>query len=282
MVIGGLGYIGSHTTLELLKSGKNVIVVDNLSNAFESVFTRIQKLSKDFWSAQGKDAPHFKLHKLDYRSPLMRNVLGRYMIRTPNFGESRLSHITGVIHFAAYKSVSESIEKPLDYYQNNICGLVELLILLGDFGIYNFVFSSSATVYGTKANEGKPLHEEHLVHFPELHTADGQQTQLVPGALGLTSPYGRTKYFGEAILADVAEANPSWRITALRYFNPVGCEETGLLGEDPRQKPTNLFPVISQVLTGKKPILEVFGSDWDTTDGTAVRDFIHGMWTYLH
>lgn len=260
MVIGGLGYIGSHTTLELLKAGNNVIVVDNLSNAFETVFNRIQKLSKDHWTAQGKEAPYLKLHKMDYRSPLMRNVLGRYMIRTPTYGETRLSHISGVIHFAAYKSVSESIEKPLDYYQNNICGLVELLILLGDFGIHNFVFSSSATVYGTKANEGKPLHEEHLVHFPEMHTdAAGKQTLLIPGATGITSPYGRTKYFGEAILADVAESNPSWRITALRYFNPVGCEETGLLGEDPRQKPTNLFPVISQVLTGKKPILEVFG-----------------------
>lgn len=277
MVIGGLGYIGSHTTLELLKAGNNVIVVDNLSNAFETVFTRIAQLSKEHWSAQGKDAPVLKLHKMDYRSPLMRNVLGRYMIRTPSFGESRLSHISGVIHFAAYKSVSESIERPLDYYQNNICGLVELLILLGDFGIHNFVFSSSATVYGAKANEGKPLHEEHLVHHPEMYTTqDGQQSMLQPGSVGITSPYGRTKYFGEAILADVAEANPSWRITALRYFNPVGCEETGLLGEDPRQKPTNLFPVISQVLTGKKPILEVFGSDWETHDGTAVRDFIHG------
>ncbi|KAJ9624408.1 hypothetical protein H2203_005143 [Taxawa tesnikishii (nom. ined.)] len=276
MVIGGLGYIGSHTTLELLKAGHNVVVVDNLSNAYESALWKIEKLAAQYCSSVGVEMPTLRFHKLDYRSSAMRALLGRYVVQSPMFTKTRLSRIIGVIHFAAYKSVEESIHKPLDYYLNNICGLVELLVALGDHGINNFVFSSSATVYGTKANEGNPLKEEDLVHFPEPYVNDdGEELDLQPGVKGLTSPYGRTKYFAEAILADVANADPSRRITALRYFNPVGCHPSGILGEDPRQTPTNLFPVIAQVLTGTRPVLEVFGSDWDTSDGTAVRDFIH-------
>lgn len=199
---------------------------------------------------------------------MMRSVLGRYVVQDPARSATRLSHITGVIHFAAYKSVSESTERPLDYYLNNVAGMIELLVLLGDFGIKNFVFSSSATVYGSVLSEGgAPVGEEQLVHH--------ETGTLTPGIKGLTSPYGRTKYFSEAILADVAAADPSWRITALRYFNPVGCEPSGLLAEDPRQKPTNLFPVVCQVLTGERSVLDVFGTDWDTRDGTAVRDYIH-------
>ncbi|KAI7534650.1 hypothetical protein KC331_g12448, partial [Hortaea werneckii] len=146
MVIGGCGYIGSHTALELLKDGYNVIVVDDLSNSYESVLDKVRNLAKKYHSEAGSKTPSLSFHKLDYRSPLMRSVLGRYTVRDP--GSAALSHIKGVIHFAAYKSVEESIHRPLDYYRNNVCGLVELLVLLGDFGINNFVFSSSATVYG--------------------------------------------------------------------------------------------------------------------------------------
>jgi len=275
MIIGGLGYIGSHTTLELLKEGYNVALVDDLSNAYESVIERIEKLAAEHCHALGRKVPTLNFHRMDYKSSAMRSLLSSYVLpQSAHTGPSR-SRIMGVIHFAAFKSVEESIHKPLEYYLNNVCGLVQLLIMLRDCNIRNIVFSSSATVYGTKANSGNPLREEDLVHHPETVDQNGQQVELVPGATGLTSPYGRTKYFAEAILADVAKADPTMKITSLRYFNPVGCHPSGLLAEDPRQKPTNLFPVIAQVLAGSKPTLEVFGSDWETRDGTAVRDFIH-------
>jgi len=274
LVIGGLGFIGSHTSLELLKQGYNVVVVDNMSNSHDSAFTKIQRLASKYWSSKGKVCPELKLHKADYRSHMMRTILGRYLVQDPELSATRLCHITGVIHFAAHKSVEESTKKPLQYYQNNVSGLIDLLALLDDFGIHNFVFSSSATVYGSILSKGgKPVREEQLVHHDTMD--NDNTTLLVPGVRGLTSPYGRTKYFGEAILADLAHADPSWRITALRYFNPVGCEPSGTLGEDPRQKPTNLFPVVTQVLKGERPALEIFGSDWETCDGTAVRDYIH-------
>ncbi|KAK0851059.1 hypothetical protein LTS02_012936 [Friedmanniomyces endolithicus] len=279
LVIGGLGFIGSHTTLELLKEGYNIVVVDNMSNSYDSAFVNIQRLAKKHWASKGVACPRLRLHKIDYRSHMMRTILGRYTVQDAVLSSIRLSHITGVIHFAAYKSVEESTQKPLDYYQNNLAGLIDLLVVLGDFGIQNFVFSSSATVYGSMLSKGgKPVREEQLGHHEAeavSHDADGQATTAVPGATGLTSPYGRTKYFSEAVLADVALADPTWRITALRYFNPVGCEPSGRLGEDPRQKPTNLFPVVSQVLKGDRPSLDIFGTDWDTRDGTAVRDYIH-------
>jgi UDP-glucose 4-epimerase len=274
LVIGGLGFIGSHTTLELLKEGYNVVVVDNMSNSQDSAFTNIQRLASKHWASKGQVSPDLKLHKTDYRSPMMRTILGRYAVHDLALSATRLCHITGVIHFAAYKSVEESFRKPLQYYQNNLSGLIDLLAVLGDFGIQNFVFSSSAAVYGsTLSKSGKPVHEEIIVHHEVLDTDN--ITPLVPAVRGLTSPYGRTKYFGEAILADVAHSDPSWRITALRYFNPVGCETSITLGEDPRQKPTNLFPVVTQVLKGERPSLDIFGSDWETCDGTAVRDYIH-------
>ncbi|KAK1808342.1 hypothetical protein LTR12_017305 [Friedmanniomyces endolithicus] len=277
LVIGGLGFIGSHTTLELLKEGYNVVVVDNMSNSFDSAFVNIQRLAKKHWASKGVAGPRLRLHKVDYRSPMMRTILGRYAVEDAALSATRLSHITGVIHFAAYKSVEESTQKPLDYYQNNLAGLIDLLVVLGDFGIQNFVFSSSATVYGSVLSKGgRPVREEQLVHHEAVdEIADGQAIPLVPGVKGLTTPYGRTKYFCEAVLADVAFADPTWRITALRYFNPVGCEPSGRLGEDPRQKPTNLFPVVSQVLKGERPSLDIFGTDWDTRDGTPVRDYIH-------
>jgi UDP-glucose 4-epimerase len=275
MVVGGLGYIGSHTTLELLKANYNVLIIDNLSNSYESALMKVRKLANEHHARIGTEMPSLKFHKLDYRSSQMRTVLRRYAVHDPS--STRLSHITGVIHFAAHKSVEESIYKPLDYYQNNVCGMVNLLILLEDFGIHNFVFSSSATVYGSEADKGEQLREEHLVHHDEEEADElGRKTRLISGVKGLTSPYGRTKFFSEAILADLAYANPSWRITALRYFNPVGSESTGLLGEESRNKPTNLFPVISEVLKGSRAVLQVFGSDWEgSDDGTAVRDFIH-------
>jgi UDP-glucose 4-epimerase len=286
LVVGGLGYIGSHTTLELLKEGYNVIVIDDLSNSYGSTLARINKLALKHCNSTGRSLPSLKFHQCDYRSSQMRSILEIYCVPAsdslPSESQaeagsiSRTSLIRGVIHFAAYKAVEESINNPLPYYQNNVCGLVDFLVLLKEFDITTFVFSSSATVYGTKTNAGKPLKETDLVHHPEDSTDyEGHKVSLLPGVQGLSSPYGRTKYFCEAILADAAYADPSWNITALRYFNPVGCHESGLLGEDPRQKPTNLFPVIVQVLTGIKPSLEVFGSNWDTTDGTPVRDFIH-------
>jgi UDP-glucose 4-epimerase len=284
LVIGGLGYIGSHTTLELLKEGYNVIVVDDLSNSYEDALDRILELAECHFKRVGGEVPVLRLYTLDYRSQGMQTILASYansnsgttnwpasdLVRTPQ------STISGVIHFAAFKSVEESIHSPLSYYQNNVCGLVDLLVLLKDFGITNFVFSSSATVYGDKANKGNLLTETDLVHHPETYKDENNNEKLrVTGSTGITSPYGRTKYFSEAILADTAQADDSWKICSLRYFNPVGCHESGLLGEDPRQKPTNLFPVATQVLQDPKATLKIFGSDWDTRDGTAVRDFIH-------
>jgi UDP-glucose 4-epimerase len=157
-----------------------------------------------------------------------------------------------------------------------VCGLVELVELLGKHNIRKFVFSSSATVYGTKADEGHPLHEEDLIHHPEMYVDENDKEQVrMPVVQGLLSPYARSKYFCEAILADIALSDPAWRIVALRYFNPIGCDRSGLLGEEARGVPSNLFPMITRVLTGERKELEIFGTDWDTRDGTAVRDFIH-------
>ncbi|KAF2751546.1 NAD(P)-binding protein [Sporormia fimetaria CBS 119925] len=304
MVVGGLGYIGSHTVLELLKEGYNVLIIDDLSNSYENVLDRIKALASEHFAAQGKAMPSLHFQHLDYRSPAMRSVLAGYssysVVHKPSMNRfpysalqrtdsgiemndeaddrmvTRVSRITGVIHFAAYKSVEESIRMPLRYYSNNVCGLVDFLGLLEEYGIKNFVFSSSATVYGEMANCGVPLREELCVHHPEtFQDHDGTERRMSPGVIGLTSPYGRSKFMCESILADLAVSDPSWSITALRYFNPVGCHESGILGEDPRQKPSNLIPVIATVLTGTKPVLDIFGTDWNTPDGTAVRDFIH-------
>lgn len=284
LVIGGLGFIGSHTTLELLKEGYNVVIVDNLSNAFESVYSRIQQAASLHYKGSAYRMPNLFLHTFDYQSKSMRCLLEMYSAPVPAAASdanghptfTRKSQITGVIHFAAYKSVPQSIQRPIQYYQNNVCGLVDLMELLGEYNIRRFVFSSSATVYGTKANAGKLLREEDLVHHPETYTDDaGNQVLAEPSISGLGCPYARTKYFCEAILADIAFADPAWRIVCLRYFNPVGCDNSGLLGEDPKGIPTNLFPVITQVMTGMRPQLDVFGSDWNTRDGTPVRDYVH-------
>jgi UDP-glucose 4-epimerase len=217
MVVGGLGYIGSNTTLELLKEGHNVLVVDDLSNSYENVLEKIRNLATDWCRAEGKPMPSLHFRRLDYRSPRMSSVLASYskytLINKPQLASDlhrtdsgidinvdgfqepvleRRSTISGVIHFAAYKSVEESIRMPLRYYSNNVCGLVDFLALLEQYGIKNLVFSSSATVYGEGANCGVPLREELCVHHPESFTnADGSQRRVQPGVLGLTSPYGR-------------------------------------------------------------------------------------------
>lgn len=284
LVLGGLGFIGSHTSLELLKSGYNVIIVDDLSNSFHNVLGNLRTAAEIWCKANRRVMPEIQFHKIDYRSKAMHFLLESYsdLVEAPSAtgsGPARLirqSRIGGVIHFAAFKSVSDSIARPMAYYRNNVCGLVDLLELLGKHNIRNFVFSSSATVYGTKADAGVPLREEDLVHHNETYIdSNGVQQTARPEISGLQSPYARTKYFGEAILADLAYSDPSWRIIALRYFNPIGCDVTGLLGEDPKGVPTNLFPVITQVLTGDREKLDIFGTDWETRDGTAVRDFIH-------
>lgn len=282
LVIGGLGFIGSHTALELLKNGYNVIIIDNLSNSYPGVLSSIKRLAATECRRKGRVMPAVRFHDIDYQSAAMQFLLDSYsdIVSSPSDSDQQRptyrSQIAGVIHFAAFKSVVESIGNPLDYYDNNVCGLVGLLRQLKKYNIRNFVFSSSATVYGTMAKVGRLLREEDIVHHEEVFADEcGNEVKAEPTMVGLTSPYARSKYFAEAILADVAASDPKWRIVALRYFNPIGCDPSGLIGESPRNTPTNLFPVIAQVLTGEREKLDVFGKDWDTADGTPVRDFIH-------
>jgi UDP-glucose 4-epimerase len=275
LVTGGCGFIGSHTSLELLKAGYNVIIVDNLSNSFRDVFDRVLLVANRHFDAVGGQCPRAKLYDTDYRDTSAMKALLAAHSSVAQTGTIR-SNITGVIHFAAYKAVEESIRNPMKYYRNNISGLIDLLTLLDEHDIKIFIFSSSATVYGTLADSGLPLREEHCVH--QNHTYqdfDGTERHTEQGCTGLTNPYGRTKFFGEAILADLANSDLSWTITALRYFNPIGCDPSGLLGEDPKGTPSNLVPVVVKVMTGQWKELSIFGSDWDTADGTAIRDFIH-------
>lgn len=275
LVTGGLGFIGSHTTLELLKADYNVIVIDNLSNSFDVVFDRINLLAQKFHKENGSQMPSLRLHAHDYRdTKALKPLLEEYQL--PSRWGAAKSKIAGAIHFAAYKAVQESIQHPLKYYANNVSGLIDFASKLGDFGIKTFIFSSSATVYGTLANSGLPLKEELCVHKEEVtFDREGRMQIVQPGCTGITNPYGRTKWICESILADLAASDPEWTIVALRYFNPVGCDSSGLLGEDPRQTPTNFLPIVTKVMTGQYPELQMFGTDWETTDGTAVRDFIH-------
>ncbi|KAK0103059.1 hypothetical protein ONS95_000764 [Cadophora gregata] len=283
LVVGGCGFIGSHTVWELAKAGYSVIVVDNLSNAFRSVFDRLETMVTDHYQNTPKLQPVLKLYRADYRDQqAMTRILEAYEIPAPfqlspiDPETPRASSISGVIHFAAHKAVGESIKQPLKYYSNNVGGLVDFCSLLGDFGIKNFVFSSSATVYGTVADMGVPLREEHCSqNATDFVDENGQKRIIQPGCSGLTNPYGRTKWMCEAILNDLARADPEWTITALRYFNPIGCDESGKLGEDPRDAATNLMPVVLRVITGALPVLNIYGDDYDTPDGTAVRDYIH-------
>ncbi|KAH6999154.1 hypothetical protein BKA56DRAFT_665667 [Ilyonectria sp. MPI-CAGE-AT-0026] len=271
LVVGGLGYIGSHTTLELLRDGHNVVVIDNLINAFTTVLDTLNRMADDH--AKKNDLRRLELHfyEADFRNDSkVQEILQRYAAGTGG------SLIKGVIHFAAYKSVSESIQNPLKYYNNNVGGLISFCSTLSSFNIKTLVFSSSATVYGSLADQGGCLQEELCTHAETKWTdANNQARTTLAGCTGLTNPYGRTKWMCEAILSDLALADPAWTVVALRYFNPVGCDGSGLLGEDPRMTPTNLMPVVLKVMLGEMDHLSVFGTDWDTPDGTAIRDFIH-------
>lgn len=232
LVTGGTGYIGSHTVVELLNEGKEVVVIDNFSNSNPDVIDSIKKITN-------KD---FKFYEMDY---LDKEELEKV------FEEN---DIESVINFAGFKAVGESVEKPLEYYHNNIGGAVILLETMKKYGVKKFVFSSSATVYGDP--KVIPITEECEIG-------------------GTTNPYGTTKLFIEQILQDLYISDNTWDICILRYFNPVGAHESGLIGEDPKGKPNNLMPYITKVAAGILPELSVFGNDYDTPDGTGVRDYIH-------
>lgn len=231
LVTGGAGYIGSHTCVELLKSGYEVVVVDNYYNSVPAVLDRVEQIT-------GKN---LKRYDCDIRD---RDGLEKV------FSENK---IDAVIHFAGLKAVGESTKLPLLYYENNISGSVVLFEVMEKFDCKKIVFSSSATVYG---NNPIPYKEDMI-------TGD------------VSSPYGRTKHFIEQILGDVYRADNGWSISLLRYFNPIGAHESGLIGEDPNGIPNNLMPYISRVAIGKLEKLTVFGGDYDTKDGTCIRDYIH-------
>ncbi|MDN5277780.1 MAG: UDP-glucose 4-epimerase [Clostridiales bacterium] len=231
LVTGGAGYIGSHTCVELLNAGYDIVVVDNFSNSKPEALRRVKEIT-------GKD---FKVYAVDL---LDRDGLDKV------FSEN---DIQAVIHFAGLKAVGESVAIPLKYYYNNITGTIILCEVMQKHGVKKIVFSSSATVYGKP--KSVPIKED----FP-----------LCP-----TNPYGRTKYMIEEILRDVYVADNEWGIILLRYFNPIGAHESGRIGEDPNGIPNNLMPYITQVAVGKREKLYVFGNDYDTHDGTGVRDYIH-------
>ena len=231
LVTGASGFIGSHTCVELLQSGFNVVALDNLCNSSRKALDRVRQIT-------GRDFP---LQEADIRD---RAALDAIL---------SAQKIDAVIHFAGLKAVGESVEKPLLYFDNNVGGTINLLEALSAANVKNFVFSSSATVYG-----------------------DPEVLPLVESArLSVTNPYGRSKLMVEEILGDLTKTDPSWRVGVLRYFNPVGAHESGLIGEDPRGIPNNLMPFIAQVAVGRRERLSVFGNDYPTPDGTGVRDYIH-------
>ncbi len=232
LVTGGAGYIGSHTCLELLKAGYEVVVVDNLCNSSEEAVKRVEKIA-------GKPVKFYQADILD------REALNKIFDN---------EEVDSVIHFAGLKAVGESVAKPLEYYHNNITGTLILCDVMRNHGVKNIVFSSSATVYGDPAFV--PITEE---------CPKGQ----------ITNPYGQTKSMLEQILTDFHVADPEWNVVLLRYFNPIGAHESGLIGEDPKGIPNNLVPYIAQVAVGKLQCLGVFGNDYPTHDGTGVRDYIH-------
>ena len=232
LVTGGAGFIGSHTAIELLNAGKDIVVIDDFSNSKPKALDAIKKIT-------GKD---FKFYELDYRN---REKLEKV------FEEN---NIEAVLNFAGFKAVGESVKKPLEYYDNNISGCLVLLETMKKHGVKKFVFSSSATVYGTP--ERIPLTED-------CKTG------------GTTNPYGTTKLFIEQILKDLYASDNTWDICILRYFNPVGAHESGLIGEEPQGIPNNLMPYVVRVASGELKELSVFGNDYDTPDGTGVRDYIH-------
>ena len=232
LVTGGTGYIGSHTVVELLNRGDNVIIVDNLSNSKIEVLDAIKKIT-------GKDVKFYNINYLDRES--LEKV----------FEENK---IDSVINFAGYKAVGESTKKPLEYYENNVSGAIILLETMQKYGVNKFVFSSSATIYGVQES---PKYVETM-------------KRGIP-----SSPYGMTKVMIEEILEDLYKADPEWKISILRYFNPVGAHESGLIGEDPEGIPNNLMPYIQRVAAKKLDELTIFGNDYNTPDGTCRRDYLH-------
>lgn len=232
LVTGGAGFIGSHTCVELLNAGYEIVVVDNYYNSNPKSLERVKELT-------GKD---FKSYECDIRDSEGMDKI---------FKENK---IDAVIHFAGLKAVGESCQKPIEYYDNNIGGTLKLCDVMRNNGCKNIVFSSSATVYGTK--NVSPLKET-------MKTG------------GTTNPYGTTKYMIEIILEDIYKSDNEWNVTLLRYFNPIGAHESGRIGENPSGIPNNLMPYITQVAIGKRPFLSVYGNDYDTPDGTCIRDYIH-------
>ncbi len=232
LVTGGAGYIGSHTCVELLNSGYEVVVMDNLYNASEKALERVEQIT-------GKKLIFYKVDMLD--KDAMNEIFEK-------------ESIDSVIHFAGYKAVGESVQKPLEYYHNNITGTLNLCDVMRHHGVKKLIFSSSATVYGDPAFV--PITEE---------CPKGK----------ITNPYGQTKGMLEQILTDLHVSDPEWNIVLLRYFNPIGAHKSGLIGEDPKGIPNNLLPYIAQVAVGKLQKLGVFGDDYNTPDGTGVRDYIH-------
>ena len=231
LLTGGAGYIGSHAVVVFARLGHHVVLFDNLVNSDAGVVERVSFLA-------GKSVP---LVVGDVRD---RNVLADVL---------KKHAIDAVVHFAGLKAVGESVQKPVDYYSNNVQGTISLVQTMESAGVHHLVFSSSATVYGTPRY--LPYDEKHPV--------------------GAINPYGRTKQHVEEMLVDLAASSPAWRIACLRYFNPVGAHESGIIGEDPNGIPNNLMPYITQVAVGKLPQLSVFGDDYPTPDGTGVRDYIH-------
>ena len=232
LVTGGAGYIGSHTCVELLNAGYDVVVVDNLYNASAKALDRVREIT-------GKDLTFYEADILD--APKMDEIFKK-------------EQVDCVIHFAGLKAVGESVVKPLEYYKNNINGTLVLCEAMRKNGCKNIIFSSSATVYGNPAFI--PITEECPKGTP-------------------TNPYGWTKWMIEQILTDLHTADPEWNVILLRYFNPIGAHKSGLMGEDPKGIPNNLLPYVAQVAIGKLKCLGVFGDDYDTPDGTGVRDYIH-------
>ncbi|MBC7960883.1 MAG: UDP-glucose 4-epimerase GalE [Vallitaleaceae bacterium] len=231
LVTGGAGYIGSHTCVELLQKGYEVVIVDNLSNSSKTSIERIEIIT-------GQKVTFYE-----------EDVLNKTGLQTIFAKEN----IDSVIHFAGLKAVGESVSKPLEYYHNNITGTLILCEVMREFGVKNIVFSSSATVYG--APKTVPILED----FP----------------LSTTNPYGASKLMLEGILTDLHTSDPEWNVILLRYFNPVGAHKSGLIGENPKGIPNNLVPYITQVAVGKLEYLNVYGLDYDTVDGSGVRDYIH-------
>jgi UDP-glucose 4-epimerase len=271
LVVGGLGYIGSHTSLELLRAGFNVVIVDNLDNSYLTTLDRIKALRDDHYWDQSW-SPSLTFHEADYRDEhTMSTILKRY-----GSGPSG-SAIEGVIHFAAHKAVSESIQQPLRYYSNNVAGMVTFCSLLDSLNIKTLIFSSSAAVYGEVTPEtGLRISENHCLHETREWIDRAGNKQLTQGGCtAISNPYGRSKWMCEAILNDLTISDPEWSVVALRYFNPIGCDASGKLGEDPRTEPSNLMPSLLRVMNGQMPHLKIFGTDWETRDGTAMRDFIH-------